>query len=430
MRYLHVTVPSEKYLTVKSILQERDIDFSETSETGEGSYEAVVSFPLPTEAVEPLLDEFRSIGLDEQSHIVIQNAEAILSTSFGDLQREYDEFSPDERIAHEEIRVAAKNLISDTYTFVLLSIASSIVATAGLLLDSASIVVGSMVIAPLIGPAMATGVGTALYDQALFWKGTKFQVFGFGLAILSATAFAFLVRVFFLVPPNVEITALEQIAGRLSPDLLTLVVALGAGAAGARSLEADVSTPLIGVMMAAALIPPTAAVGIGIAWGLPNVVLRSGLLVLVNTFSINLCALAVLWYSGVRSSKRTVRDAARRVTRKRLLVLLIGTLLLAGVLGMFTWSAYQSGASSQAIRNDIDTVLDDPAYGNLSVVEVRIEQQERTLTNRPERVIVTVTRPAGMRYPRLDNRIDQRIDQRSGRDVEIQVRFIDVEASD
>jgi len=430
MRYLHVAVPYGKREAVTGVVEDRGLDYTVTDETGAGGYEALVSFPAPLEAVDPLLSEFQEIGLETESHVVVQGAEAILSREFDELEDQYDDLPADERIAHEEIRLEAIDLVPDRVTFAFLTVVSAVVATSGLLLDSASIVVGSMVIAPLVGPALASGVGTVLDDRDLFRTGTRYQVWGFGLAIASAAAFAYFVRTFFLIPPNVEITAIEQVAGRLTPDLLALVVALGAGAAGARSLETDISTPLVGVMMAAALIPPTAAVGIGIAWWLPSVVLRSGLLVLVNVLSINLCTLAVLWYSGYRSRNEARRDEAWRALRRRLLVLGVGIVVLSTVLGAFTLTAYRSGASSQVINEDVSSVLEEEPYRNLSLVDVDVKRDDGTLPGRPERIIVTVTSPHGKFYPELDDRIHERIENRTGRSIETQVRFIGVATTD
>jgi hypothetical protein len=100
------------------------------------------------------------------------------------------------------------------------------------------------------------------------------------------------------------------------------------------------------------------------------------------------------------------------------------------ILGVFTWSAYQSGVSSQAIQNDVAVVLDQPRYQNLSVVEVDIEYEDRIHTRRPVRVIVTVTSPGGEIHPRLNDQINQRINQQADRDIETQVRFVGVATSE
>ncbi|WP_415379362.1 TIGR00341 family protein [Halosimplex sp. TS25] len=436
MRFVHVTVPAGKRRAVQRVLADHGIDYSMTDEVGppgarpdDREYEAVVTFPLPVEAVEPVLSSFREIGLDEESHVVVQNVQTVVSDRFGELQRAYDEHTPDERIAHEEIRMVAKDLMPDRYTYVLLVVVSAVVATAGMLLDSASIVVGSMVIAPLVGPALAASVGTVLSDDALFWKGAKYQVAGFALAVVSATLFALAVRYLFLVPPNLDVTAIEQVSGRLSPDLLALVVALGSGAAGARSLTGDISTPLVGVMVAAALVPPVAAVGIGIAWGLPTVVFRAGLLVFVNAFSINLTALATLWYSGYRGQGG--RDHRRSIAhiQNRTVVLAVGILVLASILGAFTYSAYRAGSSTEVVRTTVESVVDSERYANLTVTEVTVEYGDEPFSRNPVRVTTTVTAPSGETYPRLDDDIERRLRQNQSIDVQTAVRFIPVETT-
>ncbi|WP_459193600.1 TIGR00341 family protein [Halosimplex sp. J119] len=436
MRFVHVTVPEGKRRDVEQILADQGIDYSVTEEVGTVAnrpdgreYEAVVTFPIPIEAVEPTLASFREIGLDEESHVVVQNVQTVVSDRFGKLQQAYDEHTPDERIAHEEIRMVAKDLIPDRYTYVLLVVVSAVVATAGMLLDSASVVVGSMVIAPLVGPALAASVGTVLSDDGLFRKGASYQVVGFALAVVSATLFAVVVRYLFLVPPNIDVTAIEQISGRLSPDLLALVVALGSGAAGARSLTGDISTPLVGVMVAAALVPPVGAIGIGIAWGLPTVVFRAGLLALVNAFSINLTALATLWVSGYRAHGGRQRRQSLADVQNRTAILVVAILVLASILGAFTYSAYQAGSSTETIRTSVETVVDSDRYANLTVTEVSVEYGDEPFSRTPTRVVTTVTTPGGRTYPRLDDDIERRLESEADIDVETAVRFIPVETT-
>ena len=68
------------------------------------------------------------------------------------------------------------------------------------------------------------------------------------------------------------------------------------GAAGAFGISTDLPVSLIGVAVAAALIPAAAAVGIGLAWGYPAV--AGGAFVLL--VAINLAGSLTLWYLGDR----------------------------------------------------------------------------------------------------------------------------------
>ena len=158
MRLVHLTLPGGKRDAVLDALDDLGIDYAAVEEVSSGSYEELVFFPLPNDAVEPTLDRFREIGLDDEAFTVITAAESIVSERFDALRERYDEGQPAERVAHEEIRSQAREFIPANATFALLVIVAAVVAAAGLLLDSPAVVVGSMVIAPLTG---ATGAGYA-----------------------------------------------------------------------------------------------------------------------------------------------------------------------------------------------------------------------------------------------------------------------------
>ena len=99
-----------------------------------------------------------------------------------------------------------------------------------------------------------------------------------------------------------DILGIDEIRERIAPDFLALVIALCAGIAGTLNFSTGISTGLVGVMIAAVLVPPAAVVGIAIAWGLPTVAIGSGVLVLINVISINLAALAVFWLTGLSAA--------------------------------------------------------------------------------------------------------------------------------
>ncbi|MFB6360852.1 MAG: DUF389 domain-containing protein, partial [Halobacteriales archaeon] len=229
VRYVEISVPTGKRGAVLGVLDDEDIDYVVADEASGREYTAVVSFPLPPQAVEPILDDLREAGLPDNAFTVVIDAETVISRRFDQLVERYAEDQSPDRIAREELRARASGLTPDVWTFTVMTVASVAIATAGVLLNSAAVVVGSMVIAPLIGPAMATSAGTVIRDRDLFWRGTRLQVLGFVLAIVTAAVFAFLVKTVHLVPPGLDVVGIQQVNERLSPDFLSLVVALGAG---------------------------------------------------------------------------------------------------------------------------------------------------------------------------------------------------------
>ena len=432
MRLVQVTIPTGKRETVLSTLDGLDVDYVVTDETSNREITAVATFPLPTEAVEEVLGELRDAGLEEEAYTVVVDARTVVSRRFEKLQEQYAAETEEDtsRIAREELEATVEDLVPGGRTFLVMSAISAVVATAGILLDSPAIVVGSMVIAPLIGPAMATSVGSVLADRDLFVRGVRLHVIGFALAIAAAAVFAIFARSVHLVPPGLDILAIEQVSGRLSPDFLSLAVALGAGVAGALSLSTGVSTALVGVMIAAALIPPTAVIGIGIAWAMPSAVVGSSVLVLVNVLSINLAALVVLWYEGYRPEAWFQEEEAKVATVKRVAVLVAAIAVLSLFLGATTYSTFQTASFEEDARTVVEETLEEPAYADEELLAIELESEETIPFRQADRVVITIGRPPGDVGPAgLPSTLKQNIEAETGRDVEVEVRYVAIERS-
>nr|WP_303647671.1 TIGR00341 family protein [Haloarchaeobius sp. HME9146] len=422
-------IPAGKREAVLDLLDDEDIDYVLTDETSGRKYTGVVSFPLPSEAVEPILQELREAGIERQSYTVVVDAETVVSKKFERLKEKYaKEEETSNRISREELKSQAREMAPEVPAYALLTVVSVVIATAGVLLDSAAVVVGSMVIAPLIGPAMAASVGTVLDDADLFSRGARLQILGLVLAVVAAAAFAALLRTLHLIPP-MDILTVGQVQERLRPDILSLAVALGAGIAGAMSMRSGVSASLVGVMIAVALVPPTAVIGIGIAYMKPLVVLGASVLVLVNVLSINLAATATLWYSGYRPEHWLRLDEARTATLKRVAVLVASIAILSVFLGGVTYMSYTTAAIEDDMVAGVETTVND--YPELRLVDVKLVHEEnlyqRIFDPRPEQVVVTLARPPGETYPGLPEQLRENVV--NGNDVAVEVRYMEYESA-
>ena len=423
MRLVQILIPTGKRDAVLGVLAGEGIDYVLTDETSGREFTAVVTFPVPTNALEPVLEDLRDVGINDDGYTVVVDANTVISSQFDELEETYAEEEDEDRIAREELTSKANDLAPSLSNYGLMTVISAIIATAGLLLDSPAVVVGSMVIAPLIGPAMTANVGTVVDDHEMFVRGVKLQAIGLGLAIVSATAFALLVRYANVIPPLADVTSVSQIRERVAPDFLSLVVALGAGAAGVVSLTSGVSTALVGVMIAVALIPPAATVGIGIAWGQPLVSLGSIVLLLVNVLSINLAVLVGLWYQGYRPEHWFRESDARSATVKRIGVLALSILVLSAFLGGVTLDSYQRATTESDIREGIEESVDPPAR----VLSVEVESTNTAIFQQPRRVVVTVGLPPDAQQPTLVDQLDAVADDAAGRDIATEVHYVTVE---
>lgn len=419
MRLVQVTVPTGSYSAVEEALGARDIDFYCTPESSSQGYEAVVHFSLSEGEVESVLDDLYAAGLDENDHVVLLQSEADM---FGQVDSQSTDGSNYERIASAELETKAEDLLPDKRTFAAMIVLSTIVATTGLLLDSAAVVVGAMVIAPLFGPAVTTSVGTVIDKETLFRHGIAYQVAGIVLAVVSAILFALILRNTPLTPPGLAIMTTEQIADRLAPDVLSLVVAFVAGIAGVLSLATGVATALVGVMIAAALLPPAATIGIGIAWGEPVVAVHAAILLLVNVLAINLAGLVTLWFVGYRPRSWVAIPQTRREIVKRAGLLVIAILVVSGFLLQITFANVQRTQTEDAVTDEVEQVLEQDRYANVTLTDVSVQRNESSLIPQTEQVTVTVARPPGERLHQLHPRIEQRLVERLDRNFTLQLR--------
>ena len=424
VRLVQITIPTGKRETVTRALDDEEIDYIVTDETSGREYAAVAYVPLPTNAVEPVLDTLRAAGIDESTYTVVLDAETVVSDDFDELEERFAEEENGDRIAREELVAAAEDLVLSTPVYLVMTVVSAVIATAGLLLNSPAVIVGSMVIAPLIGPAMAASVGTVVVDDELFAKGVKMQAVGVLVSVASAAVFAWLVRTVHLIPPFTDVTAIPQVRSRLYPDFLSLVVALGAGVAGVVSLSSGVSTALVGVMIAVALMPPAATIGIGLAWGQPLVSLGSTILLLVNVLSINLAALIVLWYKGYRPSQWFRTDEAQSATITRIGVLVSAIVLLSAFLGGVTLDSFERASTEEEIRVGAEEIITE---AGASVVAIEIEHTNTAVFQQPSSVVVTVGVPPDVEPPDITAELDAMADRTAGRNVDTEVRFVTVE---
>jgi len=428
VRLVQVTIPTGRRDAVVRTLDDEGIDYVVTDETEDREVAAVATFPLPQAAVEPVLERLQEVGIDERTVTVVVAAETVVSDRFDELEAEYAETAEreEDRISRQELQTKAEELVSGTQTFVLMTVLSAVIATAGLLLDSAATVVGSMVIAPLIGPAMSAAIGTVVDDEALFRRGVWMQLGGVLVAVAAATLFAVTLRSIGLVPPGLDPLELAEVSERLAPNVLVLAVAIGAGVAGIVSLMRGVSASLVGVMIAVALIPPAAAVGVGIAFVLPRLVIGAGVIVAVNLLSINLAALVVLWYEGYRPEQWFREDRARSALLKRVAVLVVAIALLSVFLGGVTYDSYTATTTEAEIRDAVGAEL-STLEGDATLIDLRIERTGTLPPLETERVVVTVGAEETASIDGLADTLADRIAAATGADPAVEVRLVTID---
>jgi len=428
MRLVQVLIPEGKRESVLAALDDEGIDYAVFEEVGRGDFEAMVQFPVPPSGVEPVMDDLSEAGIREDSYAIVLPTETVVSQRISELTERF----PGLRISREELYARAEDLAPANSTFFAFLILSTIIATTGLLLDSAATIIGAMVVAPLMGPAISASVGTILDDQRMASRGVTLQVTGLLAAIGVGALMGWILQQTILIPPQLDIRTIPQVAERTSPNFLSLFLALGSGLAGAISIMRGSGSTLVGVAIAVALIPPAATSGLGIAFRLPGVAIAAGILVVVNLLAINLSALVLFYLAGFKPLDAEQFEGVRTSVVSRVTIIVVGMFVLSIALGAVTWTTFQTQSYEAQAQDQIEQQFDEADIEGVELAQVTVDYEpvDLLLGSEPE-VDVLIGIPRDREAPPdLAQRLDDHLTERLGRDVFVRVGFVEAQVSD
>lgn len=174
--------------------------------------------------------------------------------------------------------------------YVVLILSSCVIATLGLLTNSAAVIIGAMIIAPLMLPIRGLAFGAVEGNVLLFRKGLIALAVGTVLAIFIACFLGAVIQI-----PDFG----SEVLSRSKPTLLDLGIAIAAGGiSGYAKVQPKVSATLAGTAIAVALMPPICVVGLGLSqanWSLSQ---GASLLYLTNLLGITLSCMLTFLMAG------------------------------------------------------------------------------------------------------------------------------------
>jgi len=193
----------------------------------------------------------------------------------------------------EYIRKAA----TPGFDYFFLVILSGAIATIGLINDSAAVIIGAMLVAPLMSPILGVGLGSITTDALLTRDSAASLIRGAILSVLLSILITLFNIYLPFVPSLIEIPG--EVLARTQPTPNDLLIALAGGFAAAYSLsQPHLSAALPGVAIATALMPPLSTIGVGIALGRWEIAGGAALLFLTNAVTIAFASILVFFVEG------------------------------------------------------------------------------------------------------------------------------------
>jgi uncharacterized hydrophobic protein (TIGR00271 family) len=256
----------------------------------------------------------------------------------------------------------ASRLVS-WWVMLLLSVA---IATFGIVQDSTAVVIGAMLIAPLMTPIL--GVAGGIVNS---WVG-RVATSGALVALGAAAAVGLAAVIGQWIPIIVPLAENSQITSRVAPNIVDMLIALAAGAAGAyANVDERVSDSIAGVAIAVALVPPLGVVGLTLQAGMFADAWGALLLFLTNLVSIVLAASVVFFLTGYAPYQGLQENRAKVLS-------LIRTVALAAIIILIPLALTAEDVLSRSARLKIanDAVMEWLDGSSLSAVRIDVSGSE------------------------------------------------------
>ncbi|GAA2487367.1 DUF389 domain-containing protein [Streptomyces thermolineatus] len=287
MLHLRLIVPSARTEEVCVLLEERAgtahlAVLPGAARTPPGD---VVMCDVAREAADELLDDLRGLGLDEHGSISVDSVDLSLSRQ---AERAKDE-APGEgadAVVWESLVEETNEESTLTATFLAFLTVATMLAACGVVLDSAILIVGAMVVGPEFGPVAGVCVALVRRRADLAWRSVLALLVGFPVAMLLTTLFSWLMGGLDLFTDARVHADRPNTSFIWDPDPFSFVVALLAGVAGMLSLTSSKSGALVGVAISVTTVPAAANAAVALTFGDHRQMWGSSLQLAVNLAGI------------------------------------------------------------------------------------------------------------------------------------------------
>ena len=224
----------------------------------------VVIADVAREIADEVLDELRGHDIDKIGTITLERIDTSVSVAAEKAEEEAPGDGSDAVIWEQVVRQSyADSALS--VTFVAFLTIAILIAECAIIIDSAVLVVGAMVLGPEFSALAAIAVGVAHRRPRVLRRGLLAFAVGFAVAVAISTALALVARWLGWIDISLLTASRPQTGFIVQPDKWTIVVGFLAGIAGVLSLTADRTGALVGVFISVVTVPAAANVALAVA---------------------------------------------------------------------------------------------------------------------------------------------------------------------
>lgn len=270
----------------------------------------VVMCDVAREDASVVIGDLRALGVHRDGSIAVESVDTSISRAAAEAER-VAEGSAADAVVWEDVERTTSESAELSATFLAFMVLATLIASVGIYLDSAILVVGAMVVGPEFGPVAGVCVALVQRRRGLALASGRALAVGFPLGIAAVVVASLAFRATGVTPDTFTEADHSLSATIASPDFFAFFVAFCAGIAGMLSLTTAKSGALIGVLISVTTIPASANVGVAIAYGDWTAFRGSGLQLLINVASLLLAGTLTLLVQRALYDRRRRHVAAQ-----------------------------------------------------------------------------------------------------------------------
>ena len=213
-----------------------------------------------------IIADLRALGVDRGGSIAVESVDTSISTAADRAERDAVGSAAD-AVVWEDVERTTSESAELSATYLAFMVLATLIASVGIYLDSAILVVGAMVVGPEFGPVAGVCVAVVQRRRALALASGRALVIGFPLGIAAVILASLTFKALGVTPETFTEADHSLSATIAAPDFFAFFVAFCAGIAGMLSLTTAKSGALIGVLISVTTIPASANVGVAAAYG-------------------------------------------------------------------------------------------------------------------------------------------------------------------
>ena len=267
MVHLRIVAPRDRSAAALEVLDESPavinvIHLRGAAHKPEGD---VIFCDVAREDASVVIEDLRDLGIDRHGSISIELVDTAISEA-ADVAVKEAEGSPSDAVIWEEVTERTSETAELSGAFLVFMVLAACIASVGIYLNSAILIVGAMVVGPEFGPMAGFCVAAVQRRPRLAAQSFVALVVGFPLAIAAVYVCSLVFKATGITPETFSEASHSLASTIASPDFFAGFVAFCAGIAGMLSLTTAKSGALIGVLISVTTIPAASNVGVAAAY--------------------------------------------------------------------------------------------------------------------------------------------------------------------